>query len=55
VGGTGTTLNWSGSVWSGVFAGVTTNLTNLQGIWGSSANDVWAVGGNVILHWPAPP
>jgi hypothetical protein len=35
---------WSGSATSGTDA-------DLHGVWGSAANDVWAVGDDTILHW----
>jgi len=42
-------VHWDGSAWTSVPSGTTDFLT---GVWGSGANDVWAVGGGgTIVHW----
>ena len=44
----GCSLHWNGTKWSPVASGVTTDLVSL---WGSAADDVWAVGDEgAILH-----
>lgn len=49
MGAGGTVLHWDGATWSTVTSGTTSTL---YGVWGSGANDVWAVGaGGVVLHW----
>jgi hypothetical protein len=40
------------SGWSPMTSGTTTQL---NGIWGSSGSDVFAVGGTTILHYSGPP
>ena len=46
----GITLHWDGSDWTSVSSSTTEFL---RGVWGSEANDVWAVGGapSTIVHW----
>jgi hypothetical protein len=47
----GTVLHWNGSAWSSVASGMTGAF---NGIWGTSAGDVWAVGvgGAILQHSP---
>jgi hypothetical protein len=48
-GGGSTILHWKGSAWSASSSGTSNRL---DGVWGSSASDVWAVGtAGTILHW----
>jgi hypothetical protein len=42
------TLHWDGASWTKV---PNDAAGTLIGIWGSSAHDVWAVGGYVLIHW----
>lgn len=43
-------LHWDGTSWTARASGTTSYLYG--GIWGSAANDVWAVGDQgIILHW----
>jgi hypothetical protein len=45
----GTDLRWNGTSWSSVTSGT---KSWLLGVWGSGANDVWAVGeSGTILRW----
>jgi hypothetical protein len=44
--GVSTLVHWDGSMWSS-----TTLETRLSDMWGSGAEDVWAVGDNTILHY----
>lgn len=53
-------LRWDGATWTEVFA---RDNTQLRGVWGSAADDVWFVGGDfsampvgtsgIALHWTA--
>jgi hypothetical protein len=60
VGSNGVLLRWDGQAWSVVALSTPGDITSLNGVWGRSANDVWAVGGGhepdrdyaaVLLHW----
>lgn len=56
-GDSGTILRWNGTAWEdkGLNADSTRVTTRtINGLWGTGANDIWAVGGgggSVILHW----
>ena len=54
VGDDGYICHWNGETWSDQPLGMDLNF-DLEGVWGSSADDVWAVGDKysdpVILHW----
>ena len=43
-----TVLRWDGMSWQ---TEQTPNVPTLVGVWGSAANNVWAVGHETILHW----
>ena len=47
VGRAGTIVHWDGAAWAVVPSPTTVDLAD---VWGSAANDVWAVGG-AILHF----
>lgn len=48
VGDGGTLLRWSNGSWSSVASGTTRNL---NGVYCAAADDCWAVGDRVALHW----
>jgi hypothetical protein len=56
VGNVGTILHWDGSAWSKVQSGTSPPVLpkdlDLFAVWGSSATDVWVVGGGVIPGTP---
>jgi hypothetical protein len=47
VGDNGVIIHWNGSTWSPSSSGTTRTV---QGVWGSSSNDVWVAGDKALLR-----